>query len=176
MRWMLSLLFIMPTLTHAQGAEELTLVKQLFAELQPKSIRWNREYCGYIGYDSEGELVATRPAPGKRDACLPYDPTDLALVLSSYHTHGAFLDDFYNEIPSGVDMEGDVEEGIDGWVATPGGRLWYIDTEKMTATQVCGIGCLPMDQTFQSGSMGHVAPSYSYDDLVRRLEEEEVNG
>ena len=171
MRWIVLPFFIVPSLTHAQEAAELTLVKEVFAELQPRSIRWNREYCGYIGYDADGTLAASRPTPGKRDACLPEDPENLQTIVASYHTHGAFSTDYANEVPSGEDMEGDEDEGIDGWVATPGGRLWYIDTEDMVTTQICGIGCLPMDEDFLPGDMGHIAQSYSYEALVKKLED-----
>ncbi|MCK0143063.1 DUF4329 domain-containing protein [Aliiroseovarius sp. F20344] len=171
MRWIILPFFIVPSLTHAQEAAELTLVKQVFTELQPKSIRWNREYCGYIGYDQSGQLIASRPTPGKRASCLADEPENIETILSSYHTHGAFSYDYANEVPSGDDMEGDEEEGIDGWVATPGGRLWYIDTEDLITTQICGIGCLPMDKEFEPGDMGHIAESYSYNELVQKLEE-----
>ena len=63
-------------------------------------------------------------------------------------------------------MEGDEDEGIDGWVATPGGRLWYIDTTDMVTFQICGIGCLPSDP-----DSGIIEQSYSYDDLVIKLDE-----
>jgi hypothetical protein len=68
-------------------------------------------------------------------------------------------------------MEGDEEEGIDGWVATPGGRLWHIDTEDMVTYQVCGIGCLPSDPRFVRGDMGQIDQSYRYRDLVRLLDQ-----
>jgi hypothetical protein len=56
-------------------------------------------------------------------------------------------------------MEGDADEGIDGYVATPGGRLWYIDTVDMVASQLCGIGCLPRDPKFVAGQNGEIALS-----------------
>ncbi len=68
-------------------------------------------------------------------------------------------------------MEGDEDEGIDGWVATPGGRLWYIDTTDMVTFQICGIGCLPSDPEFIAGDGGIIEQSYSYDDLVIKLDE-----
>ena len=68
-------------------------------------------------------------------------------------------------------MEGDADEGIDGYVATPGGRLWYLDTVDMVASQLCGIGCLPRDPKFVAGQNGEIVLSYTYDDLVIKLEE-----
>jgi hypothetical protein len=39
-------------------------------------------------------------------------------------------------------MLGDMEEGVNGYVATPGGRFWYIDGDRGVATQICGPGAL----------------------------------
>ena len=99
------------------------------------------------------------------------DPTNLELITASYHTHGGFSPDYSSELPSGTDMEGDEDEGIDGWVATPGGRLWYIDTTDMVTFQIFGIGCLPSDPEFIAGDSGIIEQSYSYDDLVIKLDE-----
>ncbi len=134
-------------------------------------IRDGIEYCGYLGFDDQGELVASAATPGEEASCLPDEPRRIAVVVASYHTHGGFSHEYFNEIPSGDDMEGDEEEGIDGWVATPGGRLWYFDTTDMVTWQICGIGCLASDPNFIRGDMGLVAESYSYDQLVRRLDE-----
>lgn len=166
-----ALLCVLPQIALAQSAEESALIRRVFAELQPISFRENVEYCGYIGLDDDGRLVASRPTRGDESSCLADDPTEISVITASYHTHGAYSPDYYNEVPSGDDMEGDEEEGIDGWVATPGGRLWYIDTEDMITFQVCGIGCLPSDPRFVPGDMGQIAQSYSYRDLVRLLED-----
>lgn len=171
MRLLLIAAFIAPTAAHSQGADEAGLVKNLFATLNPLSIREGVEFCGYVGYDFDGRLVASAPNRGSIDSCLPDDPAEIEIITASYHTHGGFSRDYFNEVPSGDDMEGDADEGIDGWVATPGGRLWYIDTVDMVASQICGIGCLPADPRFVAGDMGHVAASYAYEDLVILMEE-----
>jgi len=155
----------------AQSAEENALIRRVFAELQPISIRENVEYCGYVGFSADGQLIASRATRGDEGSCLADDPRDIEVITASYHTHGAYSPDYYNEVPSGDDMEGDEEEGIDGWVATPGGRLWYIDTEDMVTYQVCGIGCLPSDPRFVRGDMGQIDQSYRYRDLVRLLDQ-----
>ncbi|MCK8462972.1 DUF4329 domain-containing protein [Aliiroseovarius sp. S1339] len=169
MRALMFALFIIPLPTWAQDPGELALVKKVFAKLQPISIRANREYCGYIGYDRSGKLVASKAWRGGKDSCQAGDPVNLETVIASYHTHGAFSSRYANEVPSGDDMETDEIEGVDGWVATPGGRLWYIDTQDMVTSQICGIGCLPMDAKFREGDMGRIAPSYHYDQLIEKL-------
>ena len=160
-----------PVAVSAQSSEELALVKEIFADLNPLSIAENREHCGYIGFDDDGNLTFSDPTPGNSDSCLADDPVHIQVITTSYHTHAAFSPDYSSELPSGTDMEGDEEEGIDGWVATPGGRLWYIDTEDMTTRQICGIGCLPSDPSFIAGDSGIIEQSYSYDELVIKLDE-----
>lgn len=164
-------LLLWPIHVHAQDSSEIAFVKELFNDIQPLSIRKNREYCGYIGYDFDGRLTATEPHKGRKGSCLSPEPDILETIIASYHTHGAYSSRYYNEVPSGVDMEGDEEEGIDGWVATPGGRLWYVDSSDMITTQICGLNCLVADPEFVEGDMGPVKQSYTYDDLVQTIED-----
>ena len=161
--WILAL---MPTTLLGQSIDEEALIRSVFADLNPTSIEQNVEFCGYIGFTADGELAYSQPTRGDEGSCLSDDPTNLELITASYHTHGGFSPDYSSELPSGTDMEGDEDEGIDGWVATPGGRLWYIDTTDMVIFQICGIGCLPSDPEFIAGDSGIIEQSYSYDDLV----------
>ncbi len=163
------LILLLPVPAAAQSRQEVALVKQVLAELQRPSIRQNVEYCGYIGYDASGRLVASKPTRGDEATCLARNAHDIAVIVASYHTHGAFSQEYYGEIPSGDDMEGDEEMGIDGYVATPGGRLWYVDTTDMVTSQICGVGCLPRDARFRRGADGHIRKSYTYRQLVRKL-------
>lgn len=155
----------------AQDNAEVTLIKALFAQINPISIRENVEYCGYIGFDDAGDLVVSAATLGEEASCLANDPADIAVITASWHTHGGHSLDYFNEVPSIEDYETDEDEGIDGYVATPGGRLWYIDTTDEMMSQICGIGCLPMDPDFRMGDNGIVAESYTYDELVTKLEE-----
>lgn len=155
----------------AQSIDEEALVRSIFADLNPRSIQDQVEYCGYIGFTQDGELAYSQPTRGDEGSCLSDDPYILELITASYHTHGGFSTDYSSELPSGTDMEGDEEEGIDGWVATPGGRLWYIDTTDMITRQIRGIGCLPSDPEFIAGDSGIIEQSYSYDELVIKLDE-----
>ena len=154
----------------AQDGIEQAFAQELLAGVQMRSITENAEYCGYIGFDKAGELVASPPTRGDAESCLADDPANIDVITASYHTHGAYSPNYYNEVPSTDDIEGDEEEGIDGYVATPGGRLWYVDTGDMVISQICGLGCLPADVNFVPGDMGKIAPSYRYEDLVALLE------
>ncbi|MEM6306988.1 MAG: DUF4329 domain-containing protein [Pseudomonadota bacterium] len=149
----------------AQDSAEIAYVKQILNQLNVLSFKNNREYCGYFGFDANDNIVATPATKGQKDSCLADDPSEDLVLFASYHTHGAFAPDVPAEFPSTSDLEGDESEGVDGYVATPGGRLWYIDGQDMIASQICGIGCLAQDPAFQAGLDGTIAQSYTYEQL-----------
>lgn len=53
------------------------------------------------------------------------------------------------EVPSLEDMIGDIEEGIDGYIETPGGRLWFNDARARRVTLLCGSECVASDRWFR---------------------------
>lgn len=148
---------------------EVALARKVLTDLQPISTRENVEYCGYIGFDEDGVLRASEAVAGGSDWCEPEIPESLD-VVASYHTHAGYDPTSWSEIPSGDDMESDEAEGIDGYVSTPGGRFWYIDTEDMMTFQLCGIGCLPKDPRFKPAPEDQIKQSYSYDELVEKID------
>lgn len=155
----------------AQDSAEIAFVKGILAGLQPQSIAENVEYCGVIGFDDAGDLVSSPVSRGDESSCLVEDDGPVVVAIASFHTHAAFAPDYASEFPSVDDVEGDDAEGIDGYVATPGGRLWFIDTaEEIIISQICGVGCLPSDPDFTPGSDGNIAQSYSYNELVTVFE------
>lgn len=149
---------------------ELEFARYLLTNLQTPSFLENVEYCGYIGFNDAGDLVATQATRGGPDWCEMDIPYSFEIV-ASYHTHAGYDANAWSEIPSGADMESDEDLGIDGYVSTPGGRLWYIDTEDMVATQICGIGCLPKDVNFRPAPEDNIQQSYTYDELVTKIGE-----
>ncbi|MGR3492884.1 MAG: DUF4329 domain-containing protein [Shimia sp.] len=160
------LLCALPALATAQSAEEIEVAKATLSALQGPSFANGIEYCGYLAYDLNENLVATAAQAGDNESCLwDQDEGDLLLVLS-YHTHGEFNEDFSSEVPSVSDIEADEAEGIDGFVATPGGRLWYVDTDEMQVRQICGLGCLPQDPDFIPGNDGPIAEVYTYQEML----------
>lgn len=152
----------------AQDADELRVAREVLTDLQAQSFDKKREYCGYIGYDETGRLKASDPVAGTLDGCSAPFPRNLA-ITASYHTHGDFDHGYFNEVPSTIDMDGDKEFYMNGYVSTPGGRLWYIDTQIMVAQQVCGMSCLPSSPRFQKGAKGAVAQRYTYEELQEKL-------
>ncbi len=149
--------------------EEAALARTVLAAIQPKSIAENVEYCGVIGLNHAGVLVASRPTRGEEGYCESYTPSNIAVETASYHTHGGYSPDYVNEVPSVDDIEGDQADGIDGYIATPGGRFWYHDSAAEVIVQLCGLGCLPSDPLFVRGSDGAIFESYSYSELIQKL-------
>ena len=148
--------------------EELAYVRQIFSEIQPWSIEINAEICGYIGYNRMGQLTRTRHSVGQEASCrLPQWPSKM-VVIASYHTHSTWSRHYDSEVPSTLDMESDESSEIDGYVATPGGRLWYVDSDTMTTGQICGVGCLFQDPGFRPDPPGTIREVYSYQQLVKR--------
>ncbi len=162
---LLSVFIALPGAAVAQENDEIRFVMGLFAQIQPISFAENREYCGYIGLDDNDRWVSTPVTRGQRDECTPEWPEDFD-PFASFHTHAGFDLDAYSEVPSVIDIEADEEEGVDGWVATPGGRLWFVDTTDMVVSQICGTGCLNQDPKFVEGAMGVIEQSYTYEEML----------
>lgn len=153
----------------AQDAAEVALARDVLTALQPLSFEKGREYCGYLGLTRQGELVASAAVPGDMASCTADLPDDIA-VIASYHTHGAFDEGYFNEMPSTTDVESDAAFLLNGYVATPGGRFWHIDGRTRIARQVCGGGCLPVAPGHYKEADGEVADVYTLQEL-RRLQD-----
>lgn len=154
----------------AQDPVEMEVARSILASLQSLSFEKNREYCGFIGYNARGILVATPGHPGTMARCSAPFPDDLA-VTASYHTHGAFDLGYFNEIPSDIDVESDHAFLLNGYVSTPGGRFWYVDGREKVTWQICGLGCLPIAPGFYKGASGTIAERYTYEELRETLGE-----
>jgi len=95
-------------------------------------------------------------------------PTDLT-VTSSSHTHGPHDPDYTVEMLSDQDMLSNRSLAVEGWVATSGGRQWYVDLALIETRQACGTGSVPMAPGYESAGDGPVARHYRFDGLVVRL-------
>ena len=149
-----------------QNEAEIAFVSSLFNDIQTRSIAEDREYCGLIGVDETGTYVATAPRRGRTATCLPPSPgaADF-VVLASYHTHGSSNLEYFTEVPSFDDMRTDIEDGTDGYIATPGGRLWYVDARGRIARQICGLNCIVPDPNHLEDPEYFVREGYTLDDL-----------
>ena len=162
------------TPAQAQERDLIETARATLAGIQTRSFSQNREFCGLIGRNAQGKLVITRPRQGSLDGCRPksfFFLNDVE-VLASYHTHGGHLPDVSVEVPSTFDLEADADEGIFGFVSTPGGRFWIIEPEQDRVRMLCGMGCLPRDPTYDVASDELLQPIYTR----RQLEDREAGG
>lgn len=162
--------FLLGQPAAAQDAQEVAVARAVLASLQDISFRKRREYCGFIGYNDEAELVASPATVGTQASCSAAFPDDLA-VVASYHTHGAYDRGYFNELPSDTDMKSDAAFLLNGYISTPGGRLWFVDGRALIARQICGVGCLPVAPGFAKGRRGEIETTYTFDELIEKLED-----
>lgn len=136
--------------------------------IQPRSIAERREYCGYFYQDAAGQLQATPPIAGTFATCDMPAPRTGQGIIASYHTHAAYSRTYDNEVPSAVDLLSDFDYGIDGYVSTPGGRVWLVDFQTRSTRQICGIGCVASDPNFVPAAGDVIRATYSLRDLQMR--------
>lgn len=153
---------------HAQEASVVAAARAVLSDLQAISFASNREYCGILGRNDEGQMVASAPRAGQRDSCRPRNPRSTDTLIASFHTHAAHDIGADSEVPSSNDLRADMEDGIDGFVATPGGRFWFIDGTRGVAHLICGPGCLPQDPNYDPAHAGPIASRYTLRDLEQR--------
>ena len=163
-------LVVWPFAASAQDATERAIATEVLTRLQAISFEKKREYCGFIGFNNDGKMVATKPVAGDKASCGATFPKDIA-VTASYHTHGTYDEGYFNEVPSVQDMDSDRAFFMNGYVSTPGGRLWFVDTQLMVARMLCNVACLPVAPNFRKGTSGEIAVEYGYDALVKKLDE-----
>ncbi|WP_210526242.1 DUF4329 domain-containing protein [Rubellimicrobium arenae] len=149
----------------ATGTER-AFVTAILTDLQHRSFAENREFCGYIGLAPDGTWMSTPILGGTEASCpLPRIPPEMRLV-ASFHTHSTYSPYYASEWPTSQDVATDAIDDIDGYIATPGGRLWHVDTDTMTVRQLCGRGCLPQDPNYIAADDGPLRPVMSYNDLL----------
>lgn len=145
-----------------------TYATSLLNALQPRSIADGREYCGYIYEVPGGGLSVTPVFVGGEDYCDLPEPDDS--TRASFHTHGGFSDKYDNEVPSVDDIKGDFEAQIDGYISTPGGRVWLVDFEAQIARQLCNELCVTSDPENDPEDAGFVPQTFTLDELEERFE------
>ena len=160
---------ILAAATPALGDDTGRIVDYL-ETVQEQSLDAEVEYCGYFIRRNGGDLRATAATRGEQYFCIPKIPAgDDAELVASYHTHGTFSPEADSEVPSVDDIIGDREEEIDGYIATPGGRVWFHDVETGRIEQVCGLGCIVADPNHDEGANAPVATTYSLKGLEKRF-------
>lgn len=158
---------LQPTVPQTQVQ---SFARQQLNSLQPRSFEENLELCGIIFETSEGELGVSRPSDGDEASCdLSYFDEPGMVPVASFHTHGRHSRAYDGEVPSIIDIESDVASGLDGYVSTPGGRLWHIDHQQAVALLVCGPGCLTQDPGYQPCPNDDIPKSMTISQLRERF-------
>lgn len=174
MKYLLSIIgfLLMAAPALAVDKQELEFMINFFNHLQQKSLETKSEFCGFIGLDENGHLITTIPIKGNADSCYSDNaPLDFNYI-ASYHTHGAFSIDKDSELPSPADLKADIGDGVNGYIATPGGRIWFNDKQKKTATLVCE-NCVPLDPNFDGDSLQPTKKFYTVKTLYQRWEDDD---
>lgn len=138
--------------------------------LQELSLQSGREYCNIIALDAYGELIASKPRRGREATCKPRDPRGTVEVVASLHTHGTHDEYYDSEMPSTDDMLGDMDEGILGFIATPGGRIWMLDGLDGTGELLCGASCTLSDPNYDPDDHDPIPDFVTLDSLYEREE------
>lgn len=134
--------------------------------MQARSFATNTEHCGLLGRDANGRVIATTPLVGEEYSCPPPRVPENFAPFASYHSHGGFDPEADSEVPSSYDVLADREDGLIGYISTPGGRIWR--SENGVATLLCGPGCITTDEDFESGHYDPVARRYTIEELRQR--------
>lgn len=155
-------------ITASQG-EVQSFARNQLQSLQQRSFADDIELCGIIFENSDGTLGATQPRAGDEASCgIAYFDEPGMRPLASFHTHAGHNDAYDSEVPSLLDLESDAAAGMDGYVATPGGRFWRIDASQPAAILVCGAGCLAQDADYRPCPALDPASRYTRSELAAR--------
>lgn len=153
----------------ATQAEIQDFARARLDTMQAASFADNVELCAIIFEDSTGRLETSDILGGDEATCdLRYFDEPGMAPVASIHTHAGFSEDYDSEVPSTLDLEGDIASGFDGYIATPGGRLWRNDWEAERAVLICDEGCLKRDPAYRACPQDEVAPRYSLPQLAAR--------
>lgn len=154
--------------TVSQGEVQDFAAARLDA-MQPRSFAENVELCAIIFENDTGALGSSPVRAGDEATCdLRYFDEPGMAPVATIHTHAAFSAEYDSEVPSVLDLQGDIGEGFDGYIATPGGRLWRNDANTGRAVLVCGEGCLTSDPAYRACRDDTIAQSYTLAQLAAR--------
>ena len=166
--WLLALPLVAALPAAAQPKAEVELARRLLSDMQARSIRESREFCGMIGVDDRGRYVVGPISRGTAARCTFRRPRTAKRIVASFHTHGGYLAGYDNEVPSIIDLESERSQGLRGYVATPGGRFWLVDGVTSRVELLCGPKCLPWDPRFAQGELERIRRSYTRQELFER--------
>lgn len=159
---------VAPPTNMPSDAQAAQFARAFLNTIQPESVARRAEMCGYFYIDDAGNIAATEPRIGSFAGCDMPVPRQSQNIFASYHTHSAFAPGYDNEVPSAQDLMSDFEFHIDGYVSTPGGRVWHVDYSSQETRQVCGLSCVYMDPGFRPVGEAQIRASYTVPALQQR--------
>jgi len=113
----------------SRSQSETDAAFQILNEINPKSIRENREYGGWVYRNQDQTYGTSSPVAGEAASVTLPNPSSStpsgSRLTASYHTHAAFDPRYDNENFSDQDIRSDNALGIGGYLATPGGTFQY---------------------------------------------------
>ena len=136
-----------------------------FAAIQGDTVAARREFCGYFRVNGSGTPQVADQVVGTLSTCPRNRPP--SNTYAAWHTHGAYDINYDTEVPSPQDMIGTFQSGIDGYLGTPGGRVWRIEAQSRTAVLLC-TGCIPVDPGYKPSEVLPVRPTYNGRTLLER--------
>ncbi len=159
---------VQPVLPAPATRSADAFAKAFLDGIQAESIAERREFCGFFYRDAAGQMQGTTPRRGTFASCNMPVPNRRDNIIASYHTHGAYGPQYDNEVPSATDLLSDFELGLNGYISTPGGRVWRVNHRTRDAIQVCGLGCVTRDPGFIPRDEGGVQQRYTVGTLNQR--------
>ena len=106
-------------------------------KVNPRSIRENREYGGWV-YRAKGDSYSFTSARSGALDHVSLGPKPQA-TQASYHTHGGNNPGFDGEHFSASDIRSDNQQGVDGYLGTPLGRFLYYNRSSGSISQIGSV-------------------------------------
>lgn len=103
-------------------------------DINPTSIKENREYAGVIYQNFDGSYSYTLPMPGTSHTSNSGDAPILNKLVGDYHTHAACDPDFDNENFSPSDTIKNSEKNVPGYLGTPSGAIKKYTPPRLRAS------------------------------------------
>lgn len=144
--------------------------KQQLNTLQARSFANDQEFCAIIYEETGGTLGTSKIREGSEASCdIAYFDGPGMKPLASIHTHGSHDRNYDSEVPSLIDLNSDIESRTDGYIATPGGRLWRNDWQNKRSVLLCGEGCLDQDPAYKPCPADVLPDRFSFGELKQRM-------
>ena len=105
--------------------------RRILNDVNPKSVRENREYGGIIFRNPDGSYSNTNPTRGDQDSLLiPLETPEGTRATAFYHTHAAFDPRYDNENFSPTDINSANLNNLDSYLGTPAGAFKFYDVSQ----------------------------------------------